>query len=134
MLNNTILENVFFSRPCLSTFFIKRKAVTDTTSYSDTILEIVHNFCVIVPAGATKGGDEIVIPPSAANNLASQATCIDKEVGQTNSVPHANPVPGATDQSSNINPPSSENEQMQDLSLGTVVNLPSPSKDSSNNR
>ena len=89
---------------------------------------------MIVPAGATKGGDEIVILPSAANNLASQATCIDKVVGRTNSVPHANPVSGATDQSSNINPPSSENEQMQDLSLGTVVNLPSPSKDSSNNR
>ncbi|XP_039787948.1 uncharacterized protein LOC120654476 isoform X2 [Panicum virgatum] len=83
--------------------------------------------------GATKGGDDIVILPSPANDLASQATCIDKEVGRTNSVPHANPVPGATDQSSNINPPSSENEQMQDLSLGTVVNLPSPSKDSSNN-
>ena len=99
-----------------------------------TVLENVHIFFVIAPAGATKGGDDIVILPSPANDLASQATCIDKEVGRTNSVPHANPVPGATDQSSNINPPSSENEQMQDLSLGTVVNLPSPSKDSSNNR
>ncbi|CAL4890370.1 unnamed protein product [Urochloa decumbens] len=83
--------------------------------------------------GATKEGDEIVILPSAANDLASQATCIDKVVGRTNSIPHVNPIPGATDQSSTINTPSSENEQMQDLSLGTVVNLPSPSKDSSNN-
>ncbi|XP_025810404.1 uncharacterized protein LOC112888392 isoform X3 [Panicum hallii] len=83
--------------------------------------------------GATRGVDEIVILPSPANDLASQATCIDKVVGHTNSVPHANPVPGAGDQSSNINSPSSENEQIQDLSLETVVNLPSPSKDSSNN-
>ncbi|CAL5060684.1 unnamed protein product [Urochloa decumbens] len=83
--------------------------------------------------GATKEGDEIVILPSDANDLASRATCIDKVVGRTNSIPHVNPIPCATDQSSTINPPSSENEQMQDLSLGTVVNLPSPSKDSSNN-
>ncbi|CAN6236939.1 unnamed protein product [Urochloa humidicola] len=80
--------------------------------------------------GATKEGDEIVILPSAADDLASQATCIDKVVGRTNAV---NPVAGATDQPSTIDPPPSENEQMQDLSLGTVVNLPSPSKDSSNN-
>uniref|UniRef100_K3YQ24 Uncharacterized protein n=1 Tax=Setaria italica TaxID=4555 RepID=K3YQ24_SETIT len=79
--------------------------------------------------GATKEGDEIVILPSAAKDLSSQATCIDKVVGRTNSIPYVNPVPGATDQSSSINPPSTENEQMQ----GTVVNLPSPSKDSSNN-
>ncbi|OEL15225.1 hypothetical protein BAE44_0023749, partial [Dichanthelium oligosanthes] len=83
--------------------------------------------------GATKEGDEIVILPSAANELANQTSCIDKVVGQTNSTPHVNPVPGATDQSSNINLPLSEKEQMQDLSLGTVVNLPSPSKESSNN-
>ncbi|CAN6226991.1 unnamed protein product [Urochloa humidicola] len=83
--------------------------------------------------GATKEGDEIVILPSAANDLASQATSINKVMGRTNSIQHVNPIPGATDQSSTINPPSSENEQMQDLSLGTVVNLPSPSKDSSNN-
>ncbi|CAN6271220.1 unnamed protein product [Urochloa humidicola] len=89
-----------------------------STSYSD---------------GATKEGDEIVILPSAANDLASQATSINKVVGRTNSIQHVNPIPGATDQSSTINPPSSENEQMKDLSLGSVVNLPSPSKDSSNN-
>jgi len=102
----------------------------DKTTADSSNLNVASTSC---SEGATKGGDEIVILPSAANNLASQATCIDKVVGRTNSVPHANPVSGATDQSSNINPPSSENEQMQDLSLGTVVNLPSPSKDSSNN-
>ncbi|RLM80762.1 uncharacterized protein C2845_PM12G01340 [Panicum miliaceum] len=61
--------------------------------------------------GATRGVDEIVILPSPANDLASQATCIDKVVGHTNSVPHANPVPGARDQSSNINPPSTLKQQ-----------------------
>ncbi|XP_062218009.1 uncharacterized protein LOC133918253 isoform X2 [Phragmites australis] len=83
--------------------------------------------------GATKEGDEIIILPSAGNELADQAACIDKLVERTGSVPYVNPVPGATNQHNNINPPSSENEQIQDLSLGVVTNLPSPSKDSSNN-
>ena len=38
----------------------------------------------------------------------------------------------ATDQSSNINQTLSKNEWIEDLSLGSVVNLPSLSKDSSN--
>jgi hypothetical protein len=99
-----------------------------------TISENCYSYCVVAPAGATKEGDEIVILPSAAKDLGGQATCTDTVLGQTNSIPYVNPVPGVTDQSSNINPPSPENEQTQDLSLGAVVNLPSPSKDSSNNR
>lgn len=121
-----MLLQLLIQKVCLHSFLIIMLNIT--------ILENVHSFCVIAPAGATRGVDEIVILPSPANDLASQATCIDKVVGHTNSVPHANPVPGARDQSSNINSPSSGNEQIQDLSLGTVVNLPSPSKDSSNNR
>lgn len=89
---------------------------------------------MIASVEATKDGEGIVILPNAANELASQATCTDKVVEQTKSIPHVNLVPGSTDQSNNINPPLSENEQMKDLSLGTVVNLPSPSKDSSSNR
>ncbi|XP_062224273.1 uncharacterized protein LOC133922801 isoform X2 [Phragmites australis] len=84
---------------------------------------------------ASKDGDKIVILPSAANELASRAACIDELVGRTgSSVPHVNPVPDGTDQLNNINPPLSENEQIQDLSLGIVANVPSPPKDSSNNR
>nr|CAB3448620.1 unnamed protein product [Digitaria exilis] len=81
---------------------------------------------------ATKDGEGIVILPNAPNEVASQATCTNKVVEQTKSVTHVNPVPCSTDQSNNINPPLSENEQMKDLSSGTVVNLPSPSKDSNN--
>uniref|UniRef100_A0A0A9G3Z5 Uncharacterized protein n=1 Tax=Arundo donax TaxID=35708 RepID=A0A0A9G3Z5_ARUDO len=83
--------------------------------------------------GATKEGDEIIVLPSAANELPDQAVCIDKPVGRNGSVPHMNPVPGAAVEPNNINPPCSENEQMQDLSLRIVTNLPSPSKYSSNN-
>ncbi|RLN09011.1 uncharacterized protein C2845_PM11G12830 [Panicum miliaceum] len=103
------------------------------TEEEEVIADVLMSLSQISSLRATKGCDEIVILRSPANDLASQATCIDKVVERANSVPHANPVPGATDQSSNINPPSSENEQMPDLSLRTVVNLPSPSKDSSNN-
>nr|CAB3445362.1 unnamed protein product [Digitaria exilis] len=81
---------------------------------------------------ATKDGEGIVILPNAPNEVASQATCTNKVVEQTKSVTHVNPVPCSTDQSNNINPPLLENEQMKDLSLGIVVNLPSPSKDSNN--
>ncbi|KAJ1277598.1 hypothetical protein BS78_04G016400 [Paspalum vaginatum] len=83
--------------------------------------------------GATKESDEIVILPSAAKEMADQAACMDKVVEQTNSTAHINPVPGATDQSGNINPPLSENEQIQDRSLETAVNLANPAKVSSNN-
>lgn len=83
--------------------------------------------------GATKEGDETVILPSAANEMANQTGSMDKMVEQTKSTPHGNPLPGATDQPSNINPPLSENEHIQDHSLGTVTNLASPSKVTSNN-
>ncbi|XP_066329156.1 probable GPI-anchored adhesin-like protein PGA55 [Miscanthus floridulus] len=83
--------------------------------------------------GPTKEGDQTVVLPSAANELANQSACIDKVVEQTNIVPNVNPVAGTTDQSSNKTPPLSATEQIQDLSMGTAVNLPSPSKDTSNN-
>lgn len=83
--------------------------------------------------GATKEGDQIVVLPSAANELANQSACIDKMVEQTNIVPNVNPVAVTTDRSSNKTPPLSTTEQIQDLSMGTAVNLPSPSKDTSNN-
>ena len=98
------------------------------------ILENVHSPCVIVHAGPTKEGDQTVVLPSAANELANQSACIDKVVEQTNIVPNVNPVAGTTDQSSNKTPPLSATEQIHDLSMGTAVNLPSPSKDTSNNR
>ncbi|KAL6629258.1 hypothetical protein ACP70R_029023 [Stipagrostis hirtigluma subsp. patula] len=84
--------------------------------------------------GVTKEGGEIIILPSAASELASQPACLDEPVQRTDSVPHANPVPGATDQTDNINtyPPVSDNKQIQDLSLGIVTKVPSPSKDLSN--
>ncbi|CAD6252108.1 unnamed protein product [Miscanthus lutarioriparius] len=83
--------------------------------------------------GPTKEGDQTVVLPSAANELANQSACIDKVVEQTNIVPNVNPVAGTTDQSSNKTPPLSATEQIHDLSMGTAVNLPSPSKDTSNN-
>ncbi|KAG0531417.1 hypothetical protein BDA96_04G021300 [Sorghum bicolor] len=82
---------------------------------------------------ATKEGDQTVILPSAANELANQSACIDKVMEQTDLVTNVNPVAGTTDQSSNKSPPLSATEQIQDLSMGTAVNLPSPSKHTSNN-
>lgn len=98
------------------------------------ILEYVHSPRVIAHAGPTKEGDQTVILPSAANELANQSACIDKVVEQTDIVPNANLVAATTDQCTNKTPPLSANEQMQVLPLGTAVSLPSPSKDTSNNR
>lgn len=89
---------------------------------------------MIAHAEATKEGDQTVILPSAANELANQSACIDKVMEQTDLVTNVNPVAGTTDQSSNKSPPLSATEQIQDLSMGTAVNLPSPSKHTSNNR
>lgn len=89
---------------------------------------------MIAYAGPTKEADQSVIPPSAANEMPNQSAGINKVVEQTNIVPYVNPVDSTTDPSSNKTPPLSANEQIQELSLGTVVNLPSPYKDTSNNR
>lgn len=98
------------------------------------ISEHAHSPCVIAHAGPPKETNQTVVLPSAANELANQSACIDKLVEQNNIVPNANPVAATTDPSSNKTPPLSTNEQIKDLSLGTAMNLASPSKDTSNNR
>uniref|UniRef100_A0A0A9BUZ0 Uncharacterized protein n=1 Tax=Arundo donax TaxID=35708 RepID=A0A0A9BUZ0_ARUDO len=101
------------------------KAITDSSNID--VASTSHS------DGATKKGGEIIVLPNDANELPNQGASRDKPVGQTGSVPHTNPVPGATVQPNHINPPLTENDQIQDLSLGIVTNLPSPSKDSCKN-
>uniref|UniRef100_A0A804P4Q3 Uncharacterized protein n=1 Tax=Zea mays TaxID=4577 RepID=A0A804P4Q3_MAIZE len=101
------------------------KAVADSSNTNDASTSFSK--------GPTKEDDQTAELPSAANELASQCACINKAVEQSNIVPNADPVAAAANQSSNSIPLLSANEQMQDLSMETAVNLPSPSKDTSIN-
>lgn len=101
------------------------KAVADSSNTNDASTSFSK--------GPTKEDDQTAVLPSAASELASQCACINKAVEQSNIVPNADQVAAAANQSSNSIPLLSANEQMQDLSMETAVNLPSPSKDTSIN-
>lgn len=101
------------------------KAVADSSNTNDASTSFSK--------GPTMEDDQTAVLPSAASELASQCACINKAVEQSNIVPNADQVAAAANQSSNSIPLLSANEQMQDLSMETAVNLPSPSKDTSIN-
>jgi hypothetical protein len=92
-----------------------------TIANNDQISKYIYTTGV-TPVGATKEGDKTIVP---------SASCI---VGRTNSIQRINYVPDATNHPNNINPPLLENNQINYLSLGVVVKLPSPCKNSSHSR